>query len=433
MHFFVRMAKIGVYSPHVSKETRSILSAIEKLGHDGVWIREDTTQLEIDNNELNLSDEVSAVANRVLFSKSRNPLDLAGRGLILQERSQCVLNPIVNSIRATYKPATYVTLSQADVPVPDTSFGGNVSGHSALFDTTAVKKPTVGTHGDHSELVSMEEEYSPRIGQTLAVFQKQLQREVEQAEDLRVYVVDGAVLGAMKRKAISGDWRTNAARGSTVEEVSPVPDTVGKIALESVTALGLDYAGVDIMKNDGKWYVLEVNPTAGFTAFFSATGRSPAPHIAASCIERIDESVDGHDIKEYVTEFPDFSGVDIELNATDKKQLSASASVSVSGQNGARKVDSVNFKPTSGPTVISFELATEINAGPIVDTAVRRPTPIHRKRTYPVVPVTLQVDEDTHKVQAAVTKLSKHDVVVKNDILTDYLLVEDSQSLKLKD
>ena len=70
--------------------------------------------------------------------------------------------------------------------------------------------------------------------------------------------------------------------------------------------LGLDYAGVDLIEGkDGEWYVLEVNPTAGFKGLFEATGRSAAPHIARLAIERAGGAVDDQKVDELSSSLDD--------------------------------------------------------------------------------------------------------------------------------
>jgi hypothetical protein len=103
----------------------------------------------------------------------------------------------------------------------------------------------------------------------------------------------------MNRYAPEGDWRTNVALGGDVEDATgTLNDEVETIAKRATDVVGLDYAGVDIVEGEDGYYVLEVNPTAGFKGLFKATGRSPAPHIARLAIERAGGDVEGEKVYE---------------------------------------------------------------------------------------------------------------------------------------
>jgi ribosomal protein S6--L-glutamate ligase len=89
--------------------------------------------------------------------------------------------------------------------------------------------------------------------------------------DLRVFVVGGRVLTAMRRRS-RGDWRTNVAQGGSAE-----PTRLGReeeqLALRAAAALGAPLAGVDLLPGPGgEWYVLEVNAVPGWRALAPATG-----------------------------------------------------------------------------------------------------------------------------------------------------------------
>lgn len=85
-------------------------------------------------------------------------------------------------------------------------------------------------------------------------------------EDLRVLVVGGRVLGAMRRTAPEGDFRANITNGGTGENY-PLDDKIEYIALETTKVLGLDIAGVDLLFTETGYVVCEVNSNPGFSGF----------------------------------------------------------------------------------------------------------------------------------------------------------------------
>ncbi|MFA6518229.1 MAG: RimK family alpha-L-glutamate ligase [Candidatus Shapirobacteria bacterium] len=96
--------------------------------------------------------------------------------------------------------------------------------------------------------------------------------------DLRVIVLDGKVLGAMKRTASGDEFRSNYSLGGAVEKWE-LSDEDTKLAEKVAKVCGLDYCGVDIMKSkkpespkSEESVVLEVNRQCQFKGFEEATG-----------------------------------------------------------------------------------------------------------------------------------------------------------------
>jgi len=85
-------------------------------------------------------------------------------------------------------------------------------------------------------------------------------------EDLRVLVIGGKVLGAMKRTAPEGDFRANITNGGTGENY-PLTEEIEFLARETARALGLDIAGVDLLFDKDNFVVCEANSNPGFSGF----------------------------------------------------------------------------------------------------------------------------------------------------------------------
>lgn len=107
------------------------------------------------------------------------------------------------------------------------------------------------------------------------------QRFLPNASDLRVIVLGGNILGAMKRTALPGNFLSNYSQGGSVEmyPIDNDPEAT-KVTQKTAELFKLDYGGIDLMKNEkGNWVVLEVNRACQFEGFEKATGINVASKI----------------------------------------------------------------------------------------------------------------------------------------------------------
>lgn len=112
-----------------------------------------------------------------------------------------------------------------------------------------------------------------------------LQEYLEIDSDIRIFVVNSKILGAMKRFIIPGDFRSNASLGARVEQVNPTKEMID-LAKRAVKAMKYEIAGVDIVTYKGKFYVIEVNSTPQWQKFKKVTGINPAKHIIDYSLEK---------------------------------------------------------------------------------------------------------------------------------------------------
>jgi len=106
--------------------------------------------------------------------------------------------------------------------------------------------------------------------------------------DLRVLVLNGRVLGGMRRTR-QRDWRTNIAQGGHAE-LYPVGPGEADLALRAAAAVGADFAGVDLLpwpQNPSGWSCLEVNGVPGWAAFQQVTGIDVARAWVDALLHRV--------------------------------------------------------------------------------------------------------------------------------------------------
>ncbi|KIE04945.1 Ribosomal protein S6 modification protein [Candidatus Jidaibacter acanthamoeba] len=107
-------------------------------------------------------------------------------------------------------------------------------------------------------------------------------------KDIRCFVIDGKVVGAMQRVAADDEFRANLHLGGVAAPVKLTPEEK-KMAISAAKILGLKVAGVDIIRSDTGPKVLEVNSSPGLEGIESVSGED----IAGSMIESIERHVLG--------------------------------------------------------------------------------------------------------------------------------------------
>ena len=95
---------------------------------------------------------------------------------------------------------------------------------------------------------------------------------------LRVIVVDGVVIAAMKRQCKAGDFRSNLHRGGTSESLQLNYEEEA-IALKAAKALKMGVCGVDILQSERGPLVLEVNSTPGLEGIEKTTQKNISKSI----------------------------------------------------------------------------------------------------------------------------------------------------------
>jgi len=122
-------------------------------------------------------------------------------------------------------------------------------------------------------------------GMKIRVIVQEYIKEV-QGSDVRVFVVDGEVVGAIKRQAKNGEFRSNLHRGGTARVIQLTEDEE-KAAIKAARTLGLGICGVDLLQSNHGPLILEVNSSPGLEGIEKATGTN----IAEKVIQYVEKHV----------------------------------------------------------------------------------------------------------------------------------------------
>ncbi len=110
--------------------------------------------------------------------------------------------------------------------------------------------------------------------------------------DIRAFVVNGEVVGAMKRQGKEGEFRSNLHRGGNASLIK-LSRKEKAAALLAAKSLGLDIAGVDMLQSERGPLILEVNSSPGLEGIEKATQKD----IASKIIEYTEKLVEKRPIK----------------------------------------------------------------------------------------------------------------------------------------
>jgi ribosomal protein S6--L-glutamate ligase len=97
-------------------------------------------------------------------------------------------------------------------------------------------------------------------------------------KDVRVFIVGGKVVATMERSAQNGEFRSNLHRGALSHKVK-ITSEEEEISLRAAQLMGLEVAGVDILRSNTGPLILEVNASPGLEGIEGTTGIDIAGHI----------------------------------------------------------------------------------------------------------------------------------------------------------
>ncbi|VAX40482.1 Possible glutaminyl transferase clustered with tetrahydromethanopterin biosynthesis genes [hydrothermal vent metagenome] len=192
---------------------------------------------------------------------------------------------------AVDKYRTIATLHSANLPVPATIACEDYESAMTAFEVLGgdvVIKPIFGAEGRGIVRVS-DVDIAHRTFRTLSRLNAviYLQEFILHAGfDLRLLVLDGTIVGGMKR-ICEDDFRVNISRNGHAEIYTPT-NAECQLALQAAKKTDTCFAGVDLLYDDKKnCYVIEVNAVPGWRAFARVTGID----VADKFVELIEQKI----------------------------------------------------------------------------------------------------------------------------------------------
>lgn len=261
---------------------------------------------------LHLTKWTSAERPTVIGSKAREPKPsfvlFWDKDVLLARAMELSGLWLFNSARAIEladdKAASALKLAEAGIPIPDTipaptCFPGckrdpaSAEQAAKILGWPLVIKENKGSFGQQVYLANNVNEAGrilAHIGEHDCVFQRFVAD--SRGRDLRITVVGGKAICAMERHSASKEeFRSNIGAGGTAT-ARAISELEEKLALDAANALGLDFAGVDILlgREENERYVCEVNSNPQLQSTIDCCGINPATNIMWHIRNRLKET-----------------------------------------------------------------------------------------------------------------------------------------------
>ncbi len=214
----------------------------------------------------------------------------------LEASRALVINPAESLEAARDKLRSVQLLARNGLPTPRTAFAPDptylLRALEAVGGPPVVIKLPRSTQGRGVMLARSREE-----AQSIADAMWALEHDVivqefigeAKGSDLRVMVIGSKAIGAVRRRAPKGDFRSNLHRGGSVRRAR-LSRRVAGLAERAAGVCGLDIAGVDLLETKNGPLVLEVNAAPGFEGFERAGEKG----VASRIVDYLEERWRGH-------------------------------------------------------------------------------------------------------------------------------------------
>jgi ribosomal protein S6--L-glutamate ligase len=202
------------------------------------------------------------------------------------------LNESVAIGRSRDKLRSLQILSRDGVGMPTTAFANSTGRTDDIIDMVGgapvIVKLLEGTQGigvvlgeTHKSAKSVIEAFH---GANINILVQEFIREAD-GKDIRAFIVGRRIVATMERAGPEGDFRSNLHRGGTATKIDLTAQERAA-ALKAAKSMGLNVAGVDMLRSKRGPVVVEVNSSPGLEGIEAATGRD----VAKSIIEFLERS-----------------------------------------------------------------------------------------------------------------------------------------------
>lgn len=289
--------KIAVLSRNANLySTKRLIEAIEQKGHEGMILDHMKCDIIMDGKgplvyyEGGPLQDIDAIIPRIGAS-----VTFYGTAVVRQFEMMKVFSAVESLAitRSRDKLRSLQILSSAGLGMPKTAFTNYSKEENKVLkhvgNAPVIIKLLEGTQGlgvilaeTNKAATSVVEAFESLKTRVI------IQEFIEEAggADIRAFIVNGEIIGAMKRQGKEGEFRSNLHRGGNAQIIK-LSRAEKSAALGAAKAMGLAVAGVDMLQSKNGPLILEVNSSPGLEGIEKATGVD----IAGKIVEYIEQSL----------------------------------------------------------------------------------------------------------------------------------------------
>lgn len=279
--------------------TRRLVEAAEQRGHEVVVLDHLKCVLVIEKGNPHIyygGQEVTGID--AIIPRIGTSVTFYGAAVVRQFEQMKVFSSVESQalVRSRDKLRSLQLLAKAGIGMPKTAFASapkNIDNVlTQVGGAPVVIKLLEGTQGIGVILAETHKSAKSVIESFLALKANILVQEfIKEAggADIRAFIVDGKIVGAMKRQGLPGEFRSNLHRGGSANVIE-LSKEERETAIKAAKKLGLAIAGVDMLQSSRGPLVMEVNSSPGLEGIEGATGVD----IAGKIIEYVERNEFNH-------------------------------------------------------------------------------------------------------------------------------------------
>lgn len=274
-----------------------LLEAGEERGHEMIFLNVKQCYMKLDALEPEahyrggkLLNDVNAVITRI-----RPSVTFYGTALARQFESMGIYTTNSSSAisQSRDKLFSLQLMLKSGINIPTTGFANSPMDTNDLIEMVGgaplIVKLLEGTQGRGVVLAETKKAAESVINAFKSLRANLLvQKFIKEAngKDLRCFVIDGKVVASIERTAAPGEFRANIHQGGTASVIKITP-AERILAVKAAKTLGLQVAGVDIIRSQSGPLLLEVNSSPGLEGIETATGKDIAGMIISSIEKKL--------------------------------------------------------------------------------------------------------------------------------------------------
>lgn len=292
--------KIGIFSQDATLySTRRLVEAAQALGHEVRVIDPLKCYMNITSSKPTVHHALNGVKEELKFDAiiPRIGPSITNYGIAVLRQFEVAgtysVNESIAIARSRDKLRAHQLLARKSVGMPKTCYANSPEATEDLIKFVGgaplVVKVIESTHGEGVVLAETQKAAESLIEAFRGLKANFLVQEFikeSHGTDIRCFVVGKKVVAAMKRESKDGDFRSNLHRGGEAKPVKLTPQERA-VAIKASQVMGLNVAGVDIIRSNQGPLVLEVNSSPGLEGIETASGKD----IAKLIIEHMEKDV----------------------------------------------------------------------------------------------------------------------------------------------